>query len=395
MPKLDYRVVDADHHYYEAADAFTRYLDPKLARRNFQWTELNGRPTLIICGKVSHFIPNPTFDPVAKPGSLDNFFRGHNPEGLNIREAFGELEPISPTYRDRDARLAQMDEQGVEACWMFPTLAVGVEEATKHDAAITHAALHAFNEWIFDDWGFAYQNRIFGTPLISLMDIDKAVAEVEWVLERGARILHLRSAPVPGPKRHSIADPIYDPFWARVNEARATVAFHACETGYGEYAAHWGEPEMVEAFNYSPYTQVTQSDRAIVDSLAALVVHGVFDRFPQVRAASIENGSFWVHGFLKNLAKAERMNVGSFKQPPLENFRRHVAIAPFYEEDVIHLAGAIGAENILMGSDFPHAEGLAEPWTFVKELEKFSDAEQRAIMRDNTLRLLDPAGAPD
>ncbi|MAG34243.1 MAG: amidohydrolase [Deltaproteobacteria bacterium] len=395
MNELDYSVVDADQHYYEATDAFTRYLDPKLARRNFQWTDLNGRPTLIICGKVSHFIPNPTFDPVAKPGSLDDFFRGNNPQGLDIREAFGELEPIDPSYRDRDARIAQMDEQGVEACWMFPTLAVGVEEATKHDAGITHAAIHAFNEWIFEDWGFAHKDRIFSTPLISLMDIEKAVAEVEWALERGARILHLRSAPVPGPKRHSIGDPLYDPFWARINEARATVAFHACETGYGEYAAHWGEPEAVEAFHYSPFSQVTQSDRAIIDSLAALIVHGVLDRFPHVRAASIENGSFWVHGLLKKLAKTERMNVGAFKQPPVENFRRHISIAPYYEEDVSQLAEAIGTENILMGSDFPHAEGLAEPWTFVKELESFSKADQRAVMRDNALRLLDPAGAPD
>jgi hypothetical protein len=59
------------------------------------------------------------------------------------------------------------------------------------------------------------------------------------------------------------------------------------------------------------------------------------------------------------------MNVAAFKQPAIENFLRHVSIAPFYEEDVAHLAGAIGVENILMGSDFPHAEGLAEPWTFV------------------------------
>ena len=121
MSELPYSAFDADHHYYEALDAFTRYMDPKLARRAVQWAEINGRTRLLVCEKVNHFIPNPTFDPVAKPGCLDDFFRGENPEGLDIRAAFGELEPINPAYRNRDARLAVLDTQGIEGCFLFPT----------------------------------------------------------------------------------------------------------------------------------------------------------------------------------------------------------------------------------------------------------------------------------
>ena len=381
---------DADHHYYEATDAFTRYMEPRFARRNFQWTELGGRPTLIVCGRVNHFIPNPTFDPVARPGCLDDFFRGKNPEGLDMKAAFGRLEPIHPAYRDRDERLEQLDAQGIEACFLFPTLGVGMEHAMQHDADVTHTTLHSFNQWLDEDWGFHYQDRIFACPMISLMDVDRAVEEIEWSLERGAKVVHLRAAPVPGPQRRSIGDPAFDPFWARVNEAGILVAFHAGESGYGEYAAHWGELSELEAFRSSPFNLVTQTSRPIYDALAALVIHGVFDRFPRVRVASVENGSFWVHSLLKQLQKAGAMYPQHFKQDPVECFRAHVSIAPYYEDDLRVLADAIGVENVLLGSDFPHAEGLAEPVSFIEELDAFDDADKDLICRENMKRLLEP-----
>ena len=65
---IDYTTFDADNHYYEATDAFTRYLDKGMARRTMQWAEIDGRQRLLVAGSINRFIPNPTFDPVAKPG---------------------------------------------------------------------------------------------------------------------------------------------------------------------------------------------------------------------------------------------------------------------------------------------------------------------------------------
>ena len=87
---IDYTTFDADNHYYEATDAFTRHLDPKMARRAMQWAEIDGRQRLLVAGAVNRFIPNPTFDPVAKPGALDEYFRGRNPEGKGMAALFGQ-----------------------------------------------------------------------------------------------------------------------------------------------------------------------------------------------------------------------------------------------------------------------------------------------------------------
>ena len=63
--------IDADNHYYEAPDAYTRHIDKAMAKRAMQWAEINGRQRLLVGGKVNRFISNPLFDPVAKHGSLD------------------------------------------------------------------------------------------------------------------------------------------------------------------------------------------------------------------------------------------------------------------------------------------------------------------------------------
>ncbi|MYL08837.1 MAG: amidohydrolase, partial [Acidimicrobiia bacterium] len=115
MTELGYLAFDADNHYYEATDAFTRHIDPKMAKRCMQWADIGGKQRLIVAGRINRFIPNPTFDPVAKPGILDEYFRAKT-SASDMREAFGELDPISPAYRNRDERLALMDSQGLGGC---------------------------------------------------------------------------------------------------------------------------------------------------------------------------------------------------------------------------------------------------------------------------------------
>src|SRR6185369_10726727 len=73
----DVRPFDADNHYYEALDAFTRHLDPKIGPRTIQWADIGGRKYHVIAGRVSRAVVNPTFDPVAKPGALHAYFRGN------------------------------------------------------------------------------------------------------------------------------------------------------------------------------------------------------------------------------------------------------------------------------------------------------------------------------
>ncbi|MEJ7585762.1 MAG: amidohydrolase family protein [Acidimicrobiales bacterium] len=361
-----------------------------MARRAMQWADVDGRRRLLVGGRINRFIPNPQFDPVARPGCLDDYFRGRSPAD-DIRGAFGELEPIRSEYRDPAARLAVLDRQGIDGCFLFPTLGVGMEEALVGDPDAAHAAFSAFNRWLDDDWGLHHAERLFAAPYLCLLDPDRAVDELEGARpwrpgdrHAGRPIMHPTGGRSPG-------DRVYDPFWQRANDAGITVAYHSGESGYGRYVSDWGESSEFEAFRRTPLYGVLTSDRAISDTMAALICHGVFRRFPDLRIATIESGSAWAAGLLAKLAKSFALTPGAFDGvDPVETFRRHIWVAPYYEDDIRDLADTIGADHVLFGSDWPHAEGLAEPRTFVDDLHGFSDEEVHLIMRDNGLALSRP-----
>jgi predicted TIM-barrel fold metal-dependent hydrolase len=390
-PDLDARPIDADNHYYESLDAFTRHLDKGFRERGVQPVQSGKRVKLLIGGTVNHFIPNPTFDPIIVPGSIEPLFRGQVPEGVDPRTLM-QVEPIRAEYRERDARIARMDDQGLGAAILFPTLGCGVEEALRGDIPATMATLSAFNHWLDEDWGFDYQGRIIAAPMLSLADVEGAVEELDGLLTRGVRIVHIRPAPVPGPNGTglSLGDRRHDPVWARLAEASVPVAFHLGDSGYeGTVGAAWGGLDHFEGFGKTDVlNRIVVSDRAIHDTVASLIVHGVFKRHPSLRVASIENGSDWMRTLVKRLRKQANQTPWLFPEDPLDTVRQHVWVTPYLEEDLEALADLIGAERILFGSDWPHGEGCPEPLDFVKDLEAFDEAAVRRIMHDNAVELL-------
>jgi predicted TIM-barrel fold metal-dependent hydrolase len=386
----DVRPIDADNHYYEPLDAFTRHLDPAFKRRGVRPVQDGKRVELLIGGRVNRFVPNPTFNPIIVPGCLDLLFRGRIPKGVNPASLM-KVEPLKVEYRDRDARVAVAEEQGLGAALLFPTLGCGVEEALRHDIPATMASLAAFNRWLEEDWGFAYRDTLVAVPMLSLADPDAALAEVNTLIERGARIVHVRPAPVPAPNAtgRSLGDRLHDPVWARLAEASIPVAFHLGDSGYNSFAAAWGASGTFEGFgNTDVLSRILVSDRAIHDALASLIVDGVFHRHPTLRVASVENGSDWVHLLVKRLRKQANQTPWIFHEDPLDTVRKHLWVTPYLEEDLRALADLIGVERILFGSDWPHGEGVAQPMDFAEELAAFSEAEVRRIMRQNCLDLL-------
>ena len=390
MSELGYKAFDADHHYYEAEDAFTRHIDPKMAKRAMQWGHVGGKQRLLVGGRINRFIPNPTFDPVSKPGALEDYYRGRMSDGGDIRNAFGDLEPIDPAYRDRDVRLKVLKTQQLEGAFFFPTLGVGMEEALKHDTPALCAAFRAFNRWLDDDWGYAYMDAIFAAPYITLADPDWAAEEIEQLLERDVRIVVMRSGPVPTAHGYaSPGDPMFDPYWSRVNEAGITVVFHGGDSGYGRYCEDWGESGETEAFRHTPLKRML-SPHPVHDTMAALIAHGVFARHKNLRLAAIENGSGWVYTLTAALKKAYGSIPMSFAEDPMETFHRHVWVAPFFEDDLDDLKQYVPVERLMFGSDFPHAEGIPEPTDWVNDIPNFSDTEKRLVMRENALTLVKP-----
>jgi predicted TIM-barrel fold metal-dependent hydrolase len=396
MRSLPFPVYDADNHLYEPEEALTRYL-PDRFRRDFYFVDVGGRRKLAIAGTISEFIPNPTFEVVAAPGTHVAWFRAENPEGKTLREMTGK--PIRPPaeWRSGDGRIALLDKQGVHATLVFPTLASMLEERLGVRAEATAALFHSLNRWTIDEWGFARQNRLFSVPYISLTDVDRAVEELEFVLEHGARCVGIRPAPVPDIRgSRSFGLPEYDPFWARVADAEIFVCLHASDSGYDRITQWWtgGVDEEWLAFERNSFqTMMDLLGRAISDSIAALICHGVFERHPKLRVAAVENGAGWVGPFVKRLDYAYGQLPQSFEVHPREQFERHVYVAPFYEDDMESLRPYLPVERTLFGSDYPHPEGVAEPLDYLDEFASYKPDEIEKVFSTNLKQLIEGKAA--
>lgn len=385
------KAFDADNHYYEAEDAFIRHMEPKMRARCMRWAEVEGKKRLLVGGRINRFIPNPTFDPCSKPGALNAYFRGKTSIS-KLAEAFGELAPPDPAYRHPAARLAVMDSQGLEGAFLFPTLGVGMEGALAQDQPAMLAAFRAFNRWLLDDWSYNYQERIFPAPYLTLANVEWAVQELEFALDHGARIINMRPGPVEGEATNrSFGHRSHDPFWSRVNEAGITVAFHAGDFGYGFMLEKWGVRGEFQAFRLPALFQlITMSP--IADTVASFLADGIFMRFPGIRLAAVENGSDWVAPLFLKLKKAWQMRRPMWQEDPRETLRRHVWVSPFYEDDLTELGELVGVDHILFGSDWPHAEGLAEPLDYVDDLDAagFHQSQVDQVMYANAAALAVP-----
>ena len=387
--KYDGLMFDADNHYYEAEDAFTRYVPIRMQRRCVQWIEMqDGKRHHLVAGKINHSVGNPTFNPVSKPGTLREYYHG-NPRGLTFVElTHGSLEPMPPEYMNRDSRVERVQEQGLEGVWLFPTAGILYEEPMVRDIDAMCTMFEGFNRWLDDDWGVNYKDKLFAAPYITLSDVDFACRELEWALERDARVLVMRPSAVctrdgyfaPSHER-------FDPFWARVNEAGITVVAHTGANGYTTNGYGGNSALDVLGGGRKPTVGGLIGERSIYDFLLTMAYDKLFERFPNLRIASVENGS----GFLADLfIKLEHSKVRMpkyYEQDPAELFRQHVWINPFWEDKISDVAKHMGADRVLFGSDWPHMEGLQHPQDIFDELDVVDLAQQKLILHDNAAAL--------
>jgi predicted TIM-barrel fold metal-dependent hydrolase len=358
------RIFDADNHYWESSDAFTRYRDPKYAERGVQVREVDGVLRYVIDGEVFQVLPGPgDVHPRPRPGAFMDYFSGKLSRDEFVK-SFNVPPSEHPEWYERDARLAVMDEQGVEAVWLFPSQGVVLEAPMlERDVEATIGVVRAFNRWIEDQWGFAYEDRIFGVPYLNMSDADLLVEELEWCLERGARVVAIRhGSAVTADGLRSPADPMFDRFWGLAQESGVVVSSH--DGSDSTYADMY--PLLTRVWGDAPELGVN----AAGDNMRMMGGGSVIGSLMKNRI---------VHDFAYILV-AHRLN-------PRDQFVEHCWVAPFVEESVDELARHLPVERILFGSDWPHGEGYPEPKAFFENVANFSVADQRRIMYENAREL--------
>lgn len=387
-------IFDADTHLYEADDAFSRYLPKQYEKEWGFHYEIEGDHRILYIGhrKVEIGAGYYTADgKVPAPGKLHEWLRAMQagkPE-IDMRVA------KSPDMVSAEPRLKKMDEFGVEKCFIFcGDMVSGVSYLNEIEPA--KAILHAYNRWMLDDWQFNYKDRIYSAPVVTLHDLDWACQEAEWAIKNGARMLLMPMGPF---NNKAPAHPDNDRFWAILNEAHCRVVYHVSEAIYlKDHMAVWGERMQASRLKQTAFVWMHgYSERPVIETLSSFLFWNFFERFPNIKLLSAENGAEWVPGLLtkmdkvRGIAKNGHWPCGQLKERPSRIFKRHIGVVAYPEDDLKGIIAQSGEDIgwILNGSDYPHSEGVPEPRDFVKEACAGLSPEQvKNIMYDNVVQFM-------
>ncbi len=397
MPMLTpYPIFDADMHFHEPEDSHTRHIDPKFKDKTLRWvSDGKGNRVQMVGDRVLQVYSAKEIAATRnrKPGNLGEWLAKMSEAGedeVSEEEAERVLdEAMLP--EDRDSRIAQLDEQGVEACVIYGAI---LSEGNLFDVDTLYATLWAWNRWVVEDWGYAYKDRIIIPAPISLEDVDRACELLDWAIEHDARSIFLRPGPFGG---RSPGDPHFDPFWARVNEAGLVATYHITFAGpkYHELRSkEWGQPPFGGFYTQSAWQWTfCYGEQSIMETIAALIYDNLFGRFPNIKVITSELGCEWGPPLtirmdkMRGMARNGPWIGGQLKERPSAIFKRHVRMQAYPQDDVVGVVERLGPEVVLAGSDFPHAEGLAEPTEFGEKVKELPLEQQRLILRDNGLQM--------
>jgi predicted TIM-barrel fold metal-dependent hydrolase len=383
MPYVEGQTIhDADSHIMELPGTINRYIDPKFRDA---FVEKTGRKDQL-----------PEWFAKAAEKQADPEFRAGAEANILLRKNYEAL----GAFRSDD-RPKSLDYLGFASQLVFTTACLsnfGLEQMGEVELAAETARAHnrMMTEFCSVD------RRLLATGYVPLVDRMRAPEIAREALKLGAKALIIPSRHPPG---FSPSHVELDALWAVAQEAGVPILFHVGgeEKMHHDYIEN-GLPQVKDFHggdeNFTSLTFMT-IPLSVWQTLSALVIDGVFDRFPKLKFGAIELGGSWLPSLMKFLdsgvaafGKEERLQKLSGR--PSEILRRQLRVTPYPHEDVRWIMQNSGEEMCLFSSDFPHVEGGRNPLKrFNDSLEGVSEAARRRFFRDNFIDLmgrgLDPA----
>jgi predicted TIM-barrel fold metal-dependent hydrolase len=349
-------VIDADTHLVEPRNVWATHLEAARQHLAVRITD-DELGYAWLCG--------PNGDPihpaeVHTPGDIApmGLIRARQRQGRPAEVRYDDALAAHDT--DPTARVALLDQQGVAEAVVFPNYGLFWVRALERTPDAQLANMEAWNRWITEDVMPAGGGRLRPVGHVSLRDERWLDGQLRRLAHAGVGAAMIPIGPVDG---RSLGNPDLDRRWSLLEEHGIAVMFHISD-GPRPFADAWYEQDVnpVEPLLMSTFISVTP-----MLALADLAISGVLERHPDLRIGLVEFTSSWFGPFLRSLDASYRFHgvynglpASRLPLAPSEYLRRQVRVATFGFEHPEHLAGRYG-DVFMFGSDYPHAEGLADP----------------------------------
>ena len=374
-------VVDSDGHILEPPDLWEKYLEPKYRdrairlrhdSRGWKYFEIAGQMSRTLRGGALGALGGAYQDPreLLTPGKL----------------TYWEVANRTPGAIDPDARVREMDAEGIDAAILYPTIGI-IWEGDCTDAELSAAYARAYNNYLFD-FCSKHPGRLIPIAHVNLLDVDMAVAEVQRVKGKAKGIF---TTPVPRNGR-PVGHRYYDPFWAACEAANLPVATHVQVRpdflGAGMFAPEGGEPSAERSTIWFLFMQLTEDSRL---GMNCVFQGGVLERFPNLRYVVLEIGCGWLPSWIERAdGKYDMFGfTTAMKHKPSELLMRNCWISAEPDELCIpEMAAVIGAKRLLWATDYPHIDAYKNPLKELREhIAKMAPADQEWILGKSAVEL--------
>ena len=370
MAKDGFLIFDSDMHIMEPPDLWQRYIDERYkSAAPVGITSENVRDLRISWPDLAKIA-----DGTGAGGTTINR-RGHNYEKNQVL-----YKEHSSRGWDSYCQLEAMEAEGIDVAVMFPSRGLSVLTRPDIDAGLGAAIARAYNDWMYD-FCSVDPNRMFGAGMISVYDINDAVAEARRaVQELGFKAVFVRSNVVNGRNWH---DSWYDPLWETLQELDVPIGFHEASGSMSKQAGEHFDNFMLRRVYAQPFEQMM--------GLGSFVGGGVLERHPDLRVAFLEANCAWIPWLLWRIEEMHELELDAYmpelQESPIELFKRQCWVSIEPDEDPARYAiDYIGNDQLVFSTDYPHGDSrYPNAVNAFLELD-ITDEDKRKILWDNCAR---------
>jgi uncharacterized protein len=363
-------VVDCDAHVMEPPDLWQRYLEPKYRDRAIRIVDDDGVEKLIIGEQVV----------------LQARLAGLGGAHVDRRQLFAGglryLDGCPQASFDPRARIALMDDWGVDYGVLFPT--IGILPFPVDDTALASAYCRAYNRWQAE-FSSGAAGRTIPIAVINWHDPVEAAGELAHCLELGFKGLFVPPETIGGKRP---GDPDFDTIWRLCEEAGIPGCLHVIVRFGGAAVPFkaWHETAPGPTFTFG-----LGATGQLIPALASLVLDGLFERFPRLKVVSVEAGCGFAAYLMDRLDEKHQFfgQFGSLPEKPSTYIRRNCYFVAEPEERTIGaMLDLVGEDRILWGSDYPHVDSTLEAPNLIRRSLAGLSAERRArVLGENARRV--------
>ena len=360
---MDYKLVSADSHLSLPPGFFQRYLPA--AYRDHDWVKtVEGmqKKALKMAGMgLAHMAGRRFEDYQAKDISEDD---------------------IRPGAFDPDARLADMDSDGVDAEVLISGGAAPTGEGVSKD--FQRAVIQAYNDFLSE---FCSTNpaRLVGPATVPFQNMELALKE----MKRAARLPGIRAFLFDGYPQLPYWDDAYDPFWEAANDLGYPIHIHIATP----------RSNVLSMSSLAPNKQgtamsfISLAPMGLSETLAIIVFAGIPQRYPNIRFVFTEAGASWLPYFKERMDlvyKRHRYWTQSPLTEPPSFYVDRQCVNTFIEDTAaIRLRHEVGLGNLMWSTDYPHSDSTwPHSWKYIEEaFADVPDAERQQILAGNAVDL--------